>query len=145
MTKIEVLETTLARVEVDRDARVVRLVRKPGALDVESLNRALDSFQLMVPLRERPKLVLLQDMRQAPMVRNEEIERALIEALPRLAGKFAVRAVIIATPVGRLQATRFGSVGGGEFRVFLDEVEAERFVAGEAAKLRGLHGRGGRA
>ncbi len=146
MNVVDVSETSLARVEVDRVARVVRLIRKPEPLDVAALRRAVDDFQLMVPLRERPRLALLQDMRLAPMVRDEALEQAIMEELPRLSGKFAARAVLIATPVGRLQVNRFtstaeasappGSATVGGFQVFLDEVEAERFIAGEAAKLR---------
>lgn len=133
---VDVQESPLARIEVDRAAGVVRLIRKAEPLDVATLRRAVDDFQILVPLRARPKLVLLQDMRRAPMVRDDALEQAIMEELPRLSGTFAARAVLIATPVGRLQATRVGASSPGAFQVFLDEAEAERFVAREAAKLR---------
>jgi hypothetical protein len=135
---IEVHENEFARVEVDRDGHLVKLIRRPLPMAIDRLERVLEDFQLFVPLRERPRLVLLQDMRQAPMMRDEALERALLEFTPRIFAKFASRALLLATPIGRLQANRFLTApgqAGVEQRVFLDEAEATLWARGEAAKL----------
>lgn len=135
---IEVRENEFATVEIDRAGHLAKLIRKPIAMTVERLERVVEEFQLFVPLRERPRLVLLQDMRAAPLMRDEAVERALLEASPRLFAKFAARALLLATPVGRLQANRFMALpglSGPDQRVFLDEAEAVLWARAEAAKV----------
>jgi hypothetical protein len=135
---LEIHENEYARVEVDREGCLAKLIRKPVPMAVETLERVVGDFQLQIPLRDRPRLVLLQDMRAAPLMRDEATERALLEATPKLFAKFAVRALLLATPIGRLQANRFltqPGIAGSDQRVFLDEDEALRWVRAEAAKL----------
>ncbi len=136
MKNPEIVESLFARIEIDRDSQIVKLIRTAEPLLAESIGRAVDDFQLAVPLRERPRLVLLQDMRLAPAVRDEALEKAFALALPRLTAKFAARAVLLATAVGRLQATRFARMSDGDSMVFTDEAEALRFLRDEALKLK---------
>lgn len=136
---IEIEENEFARIELDRDAHIVLLVRKPLPFTPDVIERAIGDLQLSIPLRERPRLVILQDLRESPMVRDEAAEKALMAAIPRFFAKFAARAILMKTPVGRLQATRFASsapVGLGELKVFLDEKEAWAWTRAEAAKLK---------
>jgi hypothetical protein len=135
---LDVHENEFARVEVDREGHLAKLIRKPVPMALDRLERVMEDFQLFVPLRERPRLVLLQDMRLAPLSRDEATERALLQITPRLFAKFATRGLLLATPVGRLQASRFiaqAQETTGEQRVFLEESEALRWARHEAAKL----------
>lgn len=135
MARVDVLETRFARVEIDREARLVTLVRSAAPLTAETIERAIDDFQLAVPLRERPRLVLLQDMRLAPPIRDEALEQALAPIVPRLTAKFAARAVLLQTAIGNLQAARFVRQVGGEARTFTDESEARKYLLEHAARL----------
>jgi hypothetical protein len=136
MSQLEIRENAFGRVEIDRESRIVRLIRTANALTPESLETVVADFQLSVPLRERASLVVLQDMRLAPMVRDAALEQALLAAIPRLSARFAARAVLLATAVGRLQANRFASHAVGEVKTFTDEAEAMRYLREQAGKLR---------
>lgn len=132
----EVLENEMARITIDRESHVVTMVRSHRPLEVTLLEGAIANFQLAVPLRERAQFVLLQDSRLAPFIRDEELDRALFAALPRLIGGFAARAILLATAVGRLQANRFASSFPEEARTFTDETEAMRYLLEKARSLR---------
>lgn len=132
----EILENAFARITIDRESRVVTLVRSANPLDVASLEGAIGDFQLAVPLRERPRFVLLQDARLAPFIRDEELDRALLSAVPRLISGFAARAILLATAVGRLQANRFAALGSDEAQTFTDEAEAMRYLLEKSKPLR---------
>jgi hypothetical protein len=134
---IEIIETPAARIEVDRAVGLVKLIRSALPVDAAGLERAVDDFQIAVPLRERPRLVLLQDMRLAPPIRDEALEKALAEQAPRLVAKFAARAVLMATAFGRLQASRFIQPAADSVRSFGDEREALAFLHAKLAELRG--------
>lgn len=136
MARLEVHENPFARIEIDREARMVKLVRTANQLHAELLERIVEDFQLVVPLRERPQLVLLQDMRLAPLIRNDELDRALLAVVPRLVSKFAARAVLLASAIGALQASRFVREAGGTARTFTEEAEAIHYLQTEANKLR---------
>lgn len=136
MSDIEVLDNPLGRVEIDRDAHLVRLVRSTRPIDLPALESVVAELTLAVPLRERPRLVLLQDMRLGPLIRDDATEAALAAAVPRLTAKFAARAVLLASAVGVLQAGRFARAAGGEARTFTDEGEALAYLATEISKLR---------
>ena len=135
---IQVEENEFARIELDRDAHVVQLVRKAVPMTLENLDRLVDDLQLAIPLRERPRLVILLDGRQSPMVRDDASEKALLGAIPRFFAKFAACALLMKTPVGRLQANRFAAhvPAAAEVKVFLDEKEAWAWARAEAAKLK---------
>lgn len=136
MQNPEIVESHFARIEIDRDSQIVKLIRSATPLDAQSIVRAVDDFQLAAPLRERPRLVLLQDMRLAPAVRDAALEKTFAVVLPRLTAKFAARAVLLATAVGRLQATRFVRMSEGDATVFTDEAEALRFLRDAVLKLK---------
>lgn len=138
MSQIELRENAFGRVEIDRESRIVRLIRTANALTPEALEAVVGDFQLSVPLRERAGLVVLQDMRLAPMVRDAALEQALLAAIPHLSARFAARAVLLATAVGRLQANRFASHATGEVKTFTDEAEAMRYLREQASKLRSV-------
>lgn len=136
MPGVEIFENPFARVEIDRDGQLVKLIRTGNHLKPELLAQIIGDFQLAVPLRERPRLALLQDMRRGPMIRDEALDRALLAIVPKLVAKFAARAMLLASPVGVLQANRFTRESGSDVRAFVDEVEALRYLHGEIAKLR---------
>lgn len=136
MPGVEIVENIFARVEIDRDTRLVKLIRTANQLKPELVAQVVEDFQLAVPLRERPRLVLLQDMRLGPMIRDEALDRALMAVVPKLVAKFAARAMLLASPVGVLQANRFTRESGSDVRAFVDEIEALRYLHGEIAKLR---------
>ncbi len=136
MSTTEIFESTMGRIEIDREARIVRLTRSAEPIDPAALDAVVDDMTRIVPLRERPRLVLLQDMRLAPLIRNDAVELALADAGPRLSAGFAARAVLLASAVGVLQAGRMVRRVGGEARTFTDESEAVRYLQGEVARLR---------
>ncbi len=135
MSNPEILESPLGRVEIDREARIVRLVRSSNRIEPDTIDGVVEELRRAVPLRERPRFVLLQDMRLGPLIRDEELEKKLAIAVPKLTAGFAARAVLLASAVGVLQAGRFIRAAGGESRMFTDEEEAMRYLRAEAAKL----------
>lgn len=127
-TTIDRYDTPLAHIEVDRARRLVKLVRTAAPAAAEDMDRVADEFLLAVPLRERPRLVLLQDMRAAPPIRDDALDAALQRVAPRLFDRFLARAVLRQTAVGRLQAGRFIDARDPRSRAFTDEAEAYAFL-----------------
>lgn len=138
MSPIEVLESPYARIEIDRSGKIVRLARTSLPLDPAALEHAVDDLQKAIPLRERSRLVMLQDMRLGRLIRDDAVEEALVRVIPRMYAGFAARAVLMASAVGMLQAKRFAHTGGVDARLFYDEGEALRYLASEVAKLRAV-------
>ena len=135
MRNPEIFESPLGRVEVDRATRIVRLVRSSNRIELDTIDGVVEDLRRAVPLRERPGLVLLQDMRLGPLIRDEALEKKLAIAVPKLTAGFAARAVLVASAVGVLQAGRFIRAAGGESRMFTDEAEAMGYLRAEVAKL----------
>jgi hypothetical protein len=139
---VEIFDTPMARVEIDRARGLVKLIRTPLPIDAAGFSRVVDDFQLYVPMRERARWVMLQDMRVAPPILDAALEKAIAQDAPRLFGRFAARALLMMTAVGRLQANRFIAGQGPEVRAFTDESEAMRFLEDHLKRIAELPKRG---
>lgn len=73
----------------------------------------------------REQLALLVDLRQAPARNDPEFERLMQAYRPRIFARFARRAVLVKTAVGRLHVQRHArSDGHSDLGVFTDEQAA---------------------
>lgn len=101
-------------------------LQSSGIAHVEEAERILRS---LFPLAERPQLVLLNDQRDAPMPMDAEQERQMQPIIRNMVGGFARLAVLIRTPVGKLQARRLSVDLSAERGVFDDEEAAYQFLS----------------
>jgi hypothetical protein len=87
-------------------------------------NRALDEHG-------RSTSALVVDTRQAPPRNDPAFEEAFRPVRVRLLRGFVRVAVLVATPMGRLQAERHAREDGLSVRAFVDEAQAKAYCAGE--------------
>lgn len=116
------------------DGGVIRARR--ASIPIDSAARILEFaelFQLIVPLRERPRLRLLMDMRDAPMNNDPAREEQLQGPLRRIQEGFPKIAVLVRTAVGKLQINRIKRETDGSVVVFDDEAAAIAFLCEEAS------------
>ena len=72
---------------------------------------------------------ILFDWRRSPMSTDAELHKAIAEHVDALALQFARRAILLATRVGAMQASRVGrTVGNQKLSVFDDEAAALEHV-----------------
>jgi hypothetical protein len=72
---------------------------------------------------------ILFDWRKSPISTDPALHKALAEKMDLLAEPFARRAILLATPVGTMQAARVGrSMGNQKMLVFNHEGAAVEFV-----------------
>jgi hypothetical protein len=72
---------------------------------------------------------ILFDWRKSPISTDPTLHKALAENMDMLAERFARRAILLATPVGTMQAARVGrSMGNQKMLVFNHEGAAVEFV-----------------
>lgn len=127
------LRTEFVTVWVDDTRRLVKFKRSSRAFpNVEALrdsvNDLIGKLYELVPLESQPEYGLFQDMRDAPLVRNPEMDRVLNELAPRMSSHFRKVAILIQTPVGLLQARRKAAEINLKMQVFEDEIEALNFL-----------------
>lgn len=127
------LRTEFVTVWVDDTRRLVKFKRSGRSFpNVEALrdsvNDLIGKLYELVPLENQPEYGLFQDMRDAPLVRNPEMDRVLNELAPRMSSHFRKVAILIQTPVGLLQARRKAAEINLKMQVFEDEIEALNFL-----------------
>lgn len=121
-------------ISIDETRRLVRMRRTSVRADtVAELTAALEllltGLDQVVPPERRGEYGFLQDMRDAPLLRDAVLESKLAEYSPRLRQGWGRLAVLIRTPVGRLQVRRTTATDGESGRgVFDDEIEALNFL-----------------
>jgi hypothetical protein len=72
---------------------------------------------------------ILFDWRRSPISTDPNLHKALAERMDSLAEAFDRRAILLATPVGTMQAARVGrAMGNQKMLVFNDEDDAVKYV-----------------
>ncbi len=128
-------------VSIDETQGIVTLFRKPVAITDAKLREWVHHMELYLPISQRRKLAILQDMRQAPMIKDAESEKAILELVLPIVGAFHARAILIQSAIGKLQANRTSREMGLPAGVFLDEAQAMDYLRAELAKKRALDSR----
>jgi hypothetical protein len=77
---------------------------------------------------DRPRLALRCDLRQAPGRNDPAFEQAMAPFRLRMQQGFARVAILVATPVGRLQVQRHAVSDSIALRIFLNEPEADAYL-----------------
>lgn len=118
---------------MDESRHLVKFKRTARTFEhVESLRaelaRLAATLDSLVPPERRAHYGLLQDMRDAPMVANAEMDAMLTEYAPRFSAQWKKVAILIRTPIGKLQARRKAVNYQGQFVIFEDEIEALNFL-----------------
>ena len=75
------------------------------------------------------RLGILFDWRQAVLSTDLQLHQALVESMEELAKRFVRRALLMATPLGKLQVTRLTQHQPGKPVIFFDENAAIAYVA----------------
>lgn len=130
--KREVFRDAHAVATVDDETRVMvfRRTAHPFAsiAEIDAFYRKLES---LADLRERPRLRLLIDVRDAPSRNDDAFEAVLKRHESALFGGWQRRAVLVRTAAGKLQVKRLGkanAISAGE--PFDDEAAAMTFLTG---------------
>lgn len=124
-----IFEGPLATLRLDGD--VAWFVRKPVA--TTSVDEAREGFQAMsaalAALPAWPRVLIL-DTRAAPGRNDDEFESAVVPLALRFSERFARSAILVASPVGKLQAQRLGRELRWSAEVFADESQAVAWSRG---------------
>lgn len=78
----------------------------------------------LLPMFRRPKMALLMDSRDAPMVFDPYLERVMAESFRRLSRGFAAVGVLLSSSLGKRQTQRISERDQLSFTIFSDEDEA---------------------
>ncbi len=78
----------------------------------------------LLPMYRRPKMALLMDSRDAPMVFDPYLERAMADSFRRLSQGFAAVGILLSSSLGRRQTQRIGARDQLSFTIFSSEDEA---------------------
>jgi hypothetical protein len=123
----EILRTD--RTIVTREPGIVRIRRLAQPLpEPQAIADFAERFVLAVPMRERPKLGLLLDARDAPISAGGPSEAQVDTVVSSIYGGFARVAVLVHTAVGVLQAQRRARATNIPNHVFDDEEAAIAFL-----------------
>lgn len=87
-------------------------------------------MERVLPADERGRYGLLQDMRAAPRLDSPELEALMRRLVTRLAAGWRRRAIVVQTPIGKLQARRtvWTNAQDGGVEIFSDEIEALNYL-----------------
>ena len=86
-------------------------------------------MERVLPAEQRGRYGLLQDMRAAPRLDSPELEALMRRLVTRFA-LLAARAIVVQTPIGKLQARRtvWTNAQDGDVEIFSDEIEALNYL-----------------
>ena len=134
MSTREVYRHPLLTLTFEAEGRLARIRR--SSLPMSSAEFAqLDPIVAgLLPAFRRPKMALLMDSREAPMVFDPYLERAMGESLRRLSQGFAAVGVLLSSHLGMRQTQRISDRDGLVLTFFSDEAEA---IAGLLSALPG--------
>jgi len=122
-----------------REPGFVRLRRMSVPMPSESAANIVDDiiaqFRIFVPLRERRGMGLLMDMRDAPIMLQEDSRESTRRMMDEITREFVRISILVRTAVGKLQAMRTLREEANAWpvapRVFDDEQAAIQFLRSE--------------
>jgi len=133
----ELFRTSLAIVWREQNSQIVVLKRSSvPAVSEPELFEFLARFEALLPTSLRRDLVILMDIRDAPLRNDADYEDRMNRVVVRLVGGFRRVAVLMQTSVGLLQASRLRRERGGataEIHPFTSEAEARAFLLAAVA------------
>jgi hypothetical protein len=108
----------------------MRVVRSEVAIDsVADAIKGFDACQAALASVAVRESGILFDWRRSPMSTDPNLHKLLVARIDDLAKPFARRAILLATTVGTMQASRVGrALGNQVLTVFDDETAAVEFV-----------------
>jgi len=108
----------------------VRVVRSEAPFEsVADVIAALDACRAALVGIDFAHHGILFDWRKSPISTDPNLHRALAEHMDALGEPFVRRAILLATPVGTMQAARVGrTMGNQKMSVFNDEDPAVAYV-----------------
>ncbi len=127
------LETPYGTLVIDEPRRWVEFRRSPLRLAADEVTRAFTPFVEAVERLDRSRYVLLIDARDGPMNNDPEFEKAMLPMMSAINRGFRLRAVVLRTAAGKLQATRADRTiqhtdNLSAARVFDDDSEARTYL-----------------
>lgn len=126
MSTREVLRHALLSVTLEADGRLARVRRSSVAMTHEEFVQVESIVAGLLPAFRRPKMALLMDSRDAPMVFDPYLERAMAESFRRLSNGFAAVGVLLSSSLGKRQTQRISDRDRLGFTIFSSEEEAVR-------------------
>lgn len=96
----------------------------------DALNTSCEQMCDWVDQFDRVRMTLWCDLRLGPGRNDPPFERAMAGYRVRMQQGFLRVAVVVATPIGRLQVQRYASDDGITLRAFLTEAEAHTYLDG---------------
>lgn len=114
------------------EGSILRVRRSAAPTRIDEIASTARELERLAPPSIRPRLGLLLDMRLAPAL-DPKLEAEVEPLVARLSQGFGRRAVLLATPFGRLQANRTVRTmhpDPAAILVTLDEEEALSFLRG---------------
>ena len=109
MAYVELIRNPFVILHKDPVRKLVRFRRTDQRLVSDQLATMLEemmtTYEQLLPIPERATWVLLQDMRDAPIL-NQSAEATLLRYLPRMVAGFRKRALLLRTAIGLMQARR---------------------------------------
>ncbi|HSU41381.1 MAG TPA: hypothetical protein VLJ38_17510 [Polyangiaceae bacterium] len=108
----------------------VRVVRTETPFEsITDVAAALDACRAALADLDLALHGILFDWRRSPISTDPNLHKALAERMDALADAFDRRAILLATPVGTMQASRVGrAMGNQKMQVFNDEDAAVKYV-----------------
>lgn len=117
---------------IDEDASTGVLLFRRSAAPFASLEEMVTFFGAVnrtLDERGRPRVSLVVDTRDAPPRNDPAFERAFAPLRSRMLRGFRRVAVVVATPVGRLQVERHAREDNVPVRTFANDAEAISYCA----------------
>jgi hypothetical protein len=124
MSTREVYQHPLLTLTIEADGRLARVRRSSLAMTGEEFARVDPMVASLLPMFRRPKMALLMDSRDAPMVFDPYLERVMAESFRRLSRGFAAVGVLLSSSLGKRQTQRISERDQLSFTIFSDEDEA---------------------
>jgi hypothetical protein len=118
----ELMRNAYSVITREQNGRLIRVARTSVPLDIaDRLDDASKQLLQIVPVRERTRLALLLDVREAPLRSDDAFEKAMRPVIERLVEGFKVRATLVRTAIGKLQLSRTARERNTSATVFDDD------------------------
>jgi hypothetical protein len=122
-------------VTIDPEGSIVTIKRKSTPFPtVVECNRVYTDLVRRLQTLDRAKLNLLIDLRDVAPRNDPAYERIIGVHRKKIYNFFSKKALVVKTAAGVLQVSRHARDDGIDVVVFMDEVEARRYLLGESAR-----------